>query len=221
MFYRRDPGLEQLIEDYCEPGEPHERLADFEIAGMFARPNAEAKTKEGDDVPARGACVNVRGRPAIAYAKRNSPRDVAQGASHAVIVVDEWRWDKLTDLERKAVIDHELTHLEVDRAKGRIVMRQHDFEVGWFEAVAARHGESSQERIQARALLSTPAAQLYFPGMEPDGTEEWDEINDSAVNAGLIDKADAEESKALLRAVKRKFPRKRPQITEASHGESA
>ncbi len=42
-------------------------------------------------------------------------------------------------------------------------MRPHDFEVGWFEEVAERHGEHSAEALQAATLVGS---QFYFPGFE-------------------------------------------------------
>lgn len=74
--------------------------------------------------------------------------------------------------ERAALIDHELYHLELVRDKtdrlkrdymGRpqLTIRLHDHQFGWFDAIAKRHGETSQECQQAQRFHSH--AQLYLP----------------------------------------------------------
>jgi hypothetical protein len=53
-----------------------------------------------------------------------------------------------------------------DIGRPKIVMRKHDFEFGWFTAVAARHGAHSMERQQAQEILCQ-AGQFYWPGIAP------------------------------------------------------
>lgn len=99
----------------------------------------------------------------------------------AQIVVDSHWWNGLlerakTDVEReqalarrRAVIDHELTHLELvcDKKTGKPVLhpetgrpklrlRKHDYQFGWFTEVAQRHGVHSVEVQQAGKLRSEP-----------------------------------------------------------------
>lgn len=100
-------------------------------------------------------------------------RDRAAGMADAQIVIDRSNWLTLSQPQRDALIDHELTHLTraVDKETGeplcdaidrpKLKMRKHDHQFGWFDQVAERHGEASPEVIQARALMDS-SRQLYF-----------------------------------------------------------
>lgn len=100
-------------------------------------------------------------------------RDRAAGMPDAQIIVDRSCWMTLGNASGEALIDHELTHLmrvldsdtgaplcdAVDRPK--LEIRKHDQQMGWFDQVAARHGEASMEVRQARQLIQQ-TDQLYF-----------------------------------------------------------
>lgn len=226
--------IQAEIDRQIDSGEPHERLDGFQIVGLFARRKkdvdrncpecVEGRTIAKGNVPeglpcarcnetgvlggAQAACLRHRGLDAIAVARVSNERELAVAEAHGTITVDEYRWSQLTERERRAVIDHELTHFEI--VEEGLKIRQHDFEVGWFHAVAQRHGESSQERIQARRLLASDVGQLYFPGMEPE-PETFSEAHDKGLSraADRILRGEstlAEESGEVPR-------RKRPRIS--------
>lgn len=104
-------------------------------------------------------------------------KDRALGVADATIVVDRCGWLALSQRQRDALIDHELTHLEIktDEEEGvddpvpifdalgrpKLLMRRHDHQFGWFDEVAKRHGQASPEVRQARVLMET-SGQLYF-----------------------------------------------------------
>lgn len=114
-----------------------------------------------------------QGYPAGAVCRITSLRDRASGMTDASIVVDRSTWLDLSQPQRDALIDHELTHLKwvYDQKTGKrrsdslgrpkLKMRKHDHQFGWFDDVAKRHGQASHEVMQARALMAT-AGQLYF-----------------------------------------------------------
>jgi len=105
-------------------------------------------------------------------------KDRVAGRGDAEMLLDGDQIDEWSDEELAAIIDHELTHLElqvaddgtvkrddIDRPKLRI--RPHDREYGWFDSVARRHPEHSVEVRQARQLLDEhDTRQLYLPGFE-------------------------------------------------------
>lgn len=105
-------------------------------------------------------------------------KDRVAGRGDAEMLLDGDHIDEWSEEELSAIIDHELTHLElqvaddgtvkrddIDRPKLRI--RPHDREYGWFDSVARRHAENSVEVRQARQLLDQhDTRQLYFPGFE-------------------------------------------------------
>jgi hypothetical protein len=116
--------------------------------------------------------------PAGAVVRITPLKDRALGMADATIVVDRCGWLSLSARQRDALIDHELTHLEVktDEPDGsddpvrvfdglgrpKLLMRRHDHQFGWFDEVAQRHGEASAEVRQSRRLLESSVGQLYF-----------------------------------------------------------
>jgi hypothetical protein len=97
-------------------------------------------------------------------------KDRALGRADAEISLDGDWWESISEPQRKALLDHELTHILVDEAKrddlGRPVlkMRKHDAEFGWFADIARRHGEASVERWQAKWLMDH-SGQAFWPGI--------------------------------------------------------
>ena len=100
----------------------------------------------------------------------------AAGRGDVEILLDADKWDVMGDAAREALLDHELYHIDFKRDKdgsvqlddlGRpcIKMRAHDFEVGWFAAIAARHGDASGERRQAKAVMDQ-FGQYFWGGLD-------------------------------------------------------
>ncbi len=114
-----------------------------------------------------------QGYPAQAVARITPVRERALGLADASIVIDRSNWLTLSQRQRDALIDHELTHLErvLDKETGqpvcdvldrpKLAMRRHDYQLGWFDEVAQRHGEASPEVRQAKQLMEA-SGQLYF-----------------------------------------------------------
>lgn len=138
----------------------HSHLADLRIDSLFV-------FSDDDE-----AVLTHQGYPAMAVVKIVSTKERAAGLGDALIVFDRHSYDLLTMKQRDALIDHELTHLLLvfDKdghkkkdclGRPKLEMRQHDRQFGWFDDVAQRHGENSQEVIQAKALIEE-ARQLYF-----------------------------------------------------------
>lgn len=126
------------------------------------------------------------GYPAIATIKINGAKDRALGSGDALILIDRASWSGFTDEQKDAIIDHELTHLEVvlDKAgrvdmdylgRPKLQMRMHDHQFGWFDAVADRHGENSMEVFQARSLIAQ-TGQLYLNFSTVNELESEDEV---------------------------------------------
>lgn len=129
------------------------------VGGLFIQ--------DEDGVP----CLKHQGYPAAAVCRIVPGRDRAAGLPDAQIIIDVEVW-KSYDAKRKAgLIDHELYHIEPvvkdgqqkydaqDRPKLKI--RKHDYQFGWFDEIAKRHGEASLEVSQAKLLVEM-SGQLYF-----------------------------------------------------------
>jgi len=120
-----------------------------------------------------GPAVTHAGYPAQAKIRVVGLKERAAGRGDVEILIDEANWDDLTGPQREALVDHELYHVErsIDRKTGRLKrddlgrpkfkLRKHDWQFGWFNAVAQRHGEASAEVRQATGLWQENG-QLYF-----------------------------------------------------------
>ena len=134
-----------------------------------------------------GAAVTHGGLPAYAVVRSISLKDRVMGRGDAEITFDALRVGNMSERQRKALIDHELYHLEFKLNKdgektvddlGRYLfkMRFHDREFGWFEDVAMRWGRDSVESQQARDMVNDEYFKRYFlldglSGKEELGTE--------------------------------------------------
>ena len=127
-----------------------------------------------------GPAIKRHGHPCLGQIRVLPLKDRVAGRADAEMVldgdhVDEWPYEQLL-----AIIDHELTHLELqvndhglvkrdDQDRPMLRLREHDHEFGWFDSVAQRHGACAVEVQQATQLLEQDELrQLYLPGMETE-----------------------------------------------------
>jgi hypothetical protein len=125
-----------------------------------------------NDDPEKPA-VTLGGYPCYAKVRIVGLKDRTLGHGDAEIIIDEAKWFRLSPAERDALMDHELTHLDLKRDpetytpmrdalnRPRLTMVKHDYQFGWFTNVVKRHGLSSIEAKQANDLMKTDG-QLYF-----------------------------------------------------------
>ena len=123
------------------------------------------------------AAVKLHGRSCYATCRIVPERDQALGMPDAVILIDENLWGmRIPDpKQRRALLDHELTHLLVKRDEDGVVynecgrpkleMRQHDWELTGFAEVMKRHGDNSMELLGSSLFSGTPNGQLFFDYM--------------------------------------------------------
>jgi hypothetical protein len=142
--------------------EHHPDLAKVTVGALFVFDDEKSES-----------VLKHQGYPAAAVVRITPLKDRALGLADALIVVDRTHWQKLGPAQMNALIDHELEHLttvlDPDTGKPKfdgqnrpkLQMRQHDHQLGWFDAIARRHGEASPEICQARELLEQ-TKQLYF-----------------------------------------------------------
>jgi hypothetical protein len=148
----------------------HGQLRDAEVMVdvLLARPSVDAN---GDPT---GPAIRVHGYAAAAFIRVLSYKDRVIRSFDAEMTLDADRWETSSDAEQTAIIDHELTHLELVTGDGGTVLRddaerpklrcrKHDRHFGWFDLVARRHGEDSLEVKQAREMLdSSTFKQCYL-----------------------------------------------------------
>ena len=146
-----------------------------------------AKAKEDKNGDTSGSALRQHGYQANAIVRITSYKDRVLGRGDAEIVVDGDMWHLWSREQQMALLDHELEHIEPivkdaigeggmrttvlqrdDANRPKLRLKKHDFQVGWFDSVARRHGEASFEVSQARELLEDQEVrQIYFPWHEP------------------------------------------------------
>lgn len=128
----------------------------------------------------KGNPVASGGYPALAVIRIISLKNRVKGMSDAEITIDGDVYKGMNDLQRRALIDHELHHLMVKRDKENNIqfddadrpkfkMRKHDYQMGWFRAIAVRHGKNSPEVYQASMLMQQDG-NVFFPKTHQNST---------------------------------------------------
>lgn len=127
----------------------------------------------GEDGEAKGNALTKHGVRALGITRKIGIKDRVMGRGDAEVCLDGDWWEEATQERRRALLDHELHHLEVvkdedgvvirdDLKRPKLRLRKHDVEVGWFAIVAGRHGSASLEIEQAKALMDS-YGQLFWP----------------------------------------------------------
>lgn len=159
-YHRADAEVLSLVADVMRRFHGGLAAAGVMIDVLMAHPTED---DNGDTV---GHAITVHGYPAAACVKVLAYKDRVKTGCDAELMLDDLQWDTSTWDEQVAVVDHELTHLELivdargnvrrdDAERPRLRMRKHDRHFGWFDLVAHRHGEHSLEVRQAREMVQS------------------------------------------------------------------
>lgn len=119
--------------------------------------------------------LKLHGQKCLGIARKIKLKDRLMGRGDVEVTLDGDWWAEAGEEDRRALLDHELHHfmIEVDSngkaltddiTRPKVVMRRHDYEFGWFEMIAARHGKHSQECKQAATMVEA-SGQILFPGL--------------------------------------------------------
>lgn len=144
------PEVHDIIRRVMERDHPDLFAAEVKVDCLLALPPVD---RNGD---ATGPAVSVGGYPCLASIRVVNLRDRAKRMGDAEILIDSEEWEVLREDQKEALIDHELTHLQLrvndkgalirdDLGRPKITMRLHDHQAGWFDEVAKRHGQASVE----------------------------------------------------------------------------
>lgn len=160
----------QLIQQVMHKHHPALAFAEVRVGALMAR----VEDEHGNVVP---GAVKLHGYECAATIKKLPVKQRVLGNPDALITIDEGTWKELDSLERHALIDHELTHLQVLRAGGGIVdydpetetcigvpkldaadrpclrMKLHDWQLGGFESIARRYGIDALEVQALRSIV--------------------------------------------------------------------
>ena len=169
--YEKCPkSVENLAAEILCEYEDHKPLLDARVTVdyVFARCD---KDEDGNPVE-HAVAIKHHGVRALAVTRKTSLKQRALGNADAEITIDWDWWEEAGPAEQKALLDHELHHLEIktnedgdckdDLGRPLLKLRPHDADYGWFKIIAERHGANSQEVRQAR-LLWDMHNQAFFP----------------------------------------------------------
>lgn len=109
----------------------------------------------------QSVALKTRGHAVAAQIKITSLEQRVRGIADAQLTIDTMAWCGLNANAKRALIDHELQHLEVKRDKDSVVqiddhgrpklkIRYHDYELSGFLSVVERHGEAALEAMMMR-----------------------------------------------------------------------
>lgn len=149
--------------------EHHGRLATALVTIDFIFAHAPVDEKGFTTGPA----IKWHGHAAAGLCKILSVKDRAMGRGDAEIILDGDKWNDWDEEKQNALIDHELTHIELcvnqmgilkrdDLDRPKLRMRKHDWEFGFFAEVARRHGHHSFECANAKTLMDADG-QFFWP----------------------------------------------------------
>lgn len=120
-----------------------------------------------------GPALKLHGYACSGVASKVPLLQRVMGRADVQILLDGDGWEDLHPDQQAALIDHEASHFIVAKdAEGGVIhdthgrpkikMKLHDFQIGIFTAVAARHKEASLEVISV-AQMYKQAGQTLFP----------------------------------------------------------
>lgn len=147
----------------------HDKLDECQVRVGYLMARA-TRNEDGDRI---GVAIKLHGTRALAKVKINSLADRAEGKPDATITIDGDEWPDWSEERQRAVIDHELHHIEVvyerdsqtvwktdDLGRPVLRLRPHDFDVRGFDVIRARWGMASIEHEAVERLKVRPVQAL-------------------------------------------------------------
>lgn len=154
----RAPEVARIADELIPKHHDHLNRTDVEIKYFFREPAAKSRGRL-----VYGQASKVGGRSAFLVKLEHAERlEIDEPIDFFVIEMAHTLWCGLTEPQRRALVDHELSHcdVELDEAGERkLVMRGHDVEE--FADVVKRHGLWRPNVVAFTEVAK--AAQLAFP----------------------------------------------------------
>jgi hypothetical protein len=116
-----------------------------------------------DDPEGDGNPVKLHDRTCAAVISIIPYKQRVDKRADAEIIIDAERWKKFSQRTRRALLDHEITHLEFkidddgfvqtdDAGRPKLRLRDHDWDVTGFRSIAQRYGDDSIDVMNLRQL---------------------------------------------------------------------
>ena len=166
------PEVKEMAEAVLEQFPSYKPLLEAKVKIDFLFAYAEV----GEDGESKGHALTKHGVRALGITRKLGLKDRVAGRGDAEVCLDGDWWKDETAARQKALLDHEMHHIEVrtdqdgvvlrdDLKRPKLKLRKHDVEVGWFAIVAGRHGSSSIEIEQAKSVMDS-YGQLFWPAID-------------------------------------------------------
>lgn len=171
-YQKAPPEVREVAEKVIEEFPSYKPIVEAKVKIDYLFAFAEVS----EDGEIKGCALTKHGNRALGITRKISIKDRVMGRGDAEVCLDGDWWEGTTPARRRALLDHELHHLEVvvdeygevirdDLKRPKLRLRKHDVEVGWFALVAGRHGGASLEIEQAKALMDS-YGQLFWPAID-------------------------------------------------------
>ena len=120
--------------------------------------------------------VAINGQSCAATIRKVEPKERVQNNLDLEIKVDSYHWEKLSPAERLALMDHELTHVEIvrgsdgqpkqhDDTRPKLRLRPDEIYFTGFASVIERHGSAALE-YQSLKNINDKWGQQFFDWAE-------------------------------------------------------
>lgn len=164
MNYRRAEEVQKVADELMQ--QHHEHLLGLRVTCLFIDKVPKSKGRE-----LWGRVKKISGLPAfLAGDPDHLPEFYGdEPFDFFVIEIAEEAWQGLTTKGRRALVDHELSHMDIQAdEEGRVSLVIVDHDVAEFEAVLRRWGLWNQS---VKGFVEAGAEQLALPGidLEEDG----------------------------------------------------
>jgi len=156
-FYEKGRGeVVDLVDDIMKSHHSALYAHDVTVAVLFLG----EYDKDGVLIPT----LKHGGYQAAATIKATSTKDRCLGIADALLTIDLAIWKELSHIKKRALIDHEITHLELipeakgskamkidDQGRPKLSMKLHDWQLGGFTSIARRYRDDALEVEAVRA----------------------------------------------------------------------
>lgn len=110
--------------------------------------------------------VKLHGYPCYAVVSIIPYKQRVDKRADVEIIIDASHWEDLPEQRRRALLDHEITHVEVvrdkfgfiktdDLGRPKLAMKLHDWQIGGFRVICQRYGEDAIDVIEATKFADT------------------------------------------------------------------
>lgn len=157
IYERAGADVLAMAQKIMEDHHPELRLGEREYPKLCIFMATSVSDGESEPEPA----VKLHGYPCQAVVSVIPYKQRVDKRADAEIIIDEKNWLDLSETKQRALLDHEITHLEIqkdkdgfvktdDMGRPKLKLKLHDFDFGGFREVSRRWGDDAPETILAR-----------------------------------------------------------------------